>query len=361
MTVIACVFIVVMAALALSAYVNVLEGMNDSNLAILTAVGIPFIVLLIVLMVLDKVLYKRNRIFPFLFVPVFPLLIIYLFIKSNLIDGSIVKSDVLLFSGEYLTFIGTFCLGYFIYLQDVNLKIGEKRKKVEMLILEINNSEIALIKLKELYESDAFEEMEMINYNVNWYSWYLEYESLDNCNHNIKYTIRRFFSVIDKVNYELKNGNLKRAMEIYEESVADEMYSIEEYNMIESITCLMDSCCDYRMMDTTSWIKRKENIDKINRIAREYYVPVEGYIYDLLTNKKQPTNPVITNRQIVDWLINTYPNIKGMLKGEKDKRIVAKSVVDCALKMEEKSEIVGYVWGEFYLKQKNDEGYYGKN
>ena len=49
---------------------------------------------------------------------------------NNYPGEQIQRSDIFSFAGNYLSFLGTFCLGYFIFLQDETRRIDDRRSKV---------------------------------------------------------------------------------------------------------------------------------------------------------------------------------------------------------------------------------------
>lgn len=65
------------------------------------------------------------------FVPVAVLIVIFLFISLFHFQGNkeITRADVLAFSGDYISFVGAFCLGYFLYLKDLERDRKEKEFK----------------------------------------------------------------------------------------------------------------------------------------------------------------------------------------------------------------------------------------
>ena len=96
------------------------------------------------------VLIKRivKRYWTIILVPILALIavivVMLLYTNGNV---SLQASDILPFCGNYLAFLGTFCLGYFIYFQDRIKMIEEKRTKVKLLITLMENADMELLNL----------------------------------------------------------------------------------------------------------------------------------------------------------------------------------------------------------------------
>ena len=306
--------------------------------------------------ILKKGIVKKY--WPMIFIPAIALLVVIAVINIYA-EGHILlqSADILSFCGDFLGFLGTFCLGYFIYIQDRLKVIEEKRSKVRLLITLIENANIELLNLSYLVRNEKYIQItenrscvKLIPYNSDWLLYYYEYEALKGENPDLRRTINLFFNNIMNVNAAIKLGQIEKANEINRIYIECGLYSTSKYNELEAITCLQDACNDYHFYNTKSWIERKETIDLINELCKKYYFIIENYIYVWLLkhNVKTTTEKDDLNREIVDWLLANSPEIKEKVKYEK--RIVSKVVFDCSLKFESKSEKISYIWGEYSLK-----------
>lgn len=318
--------------------------------------GILFLYLTI--WILKKRIVKKY--WPIIIIPVIALLIVIAVInictKGNM---SLQRADILSFCGDYLAFLGTFCLGYFIYIQDRLKMIEEKRTKVRLLITLMENANIELLNLSYLVRNERYiqipenrRRVEFIPYNSDWLLYYYEYEALKGENSELKRTLNSFFNNIMNVNAAIKIGQIEKANEINRSYIDRGLYSTSKYNELEAIVCLRNACDDYHFYNTKSWIERKETIDLINELCKKYYFIIENYVYVWLIkhNVETTTEKDNLNREIVDWLLSNSPEIKRKVKYPSEKRIVSRVVFDCSLKFESKSEKISYVWGEYSLK-----------
>lgn len=316
------------------------------------------LVLYLVIWILRKRIVKKY--WPMIIIPVIALLIVIavinIYSEGNM---SLQTADILSFCGDYLAFLGTFCLGYFIYIQDRLKVIEEKRTKVRLLITLMENADIELLNLSYLTRNEKFikspenrSRVQLIPYNPDWILYYYEYESLKGENPDLRRTLNSFFDNIMNVNAAIKLGQIEKADEINHNYIDRKHYSTGKYNEMEAITCLRDACDDYHFCNTKSWIERKETLDLINELCKKYYFIIENYVYVWLLrhNVETTTEKDNLNREIVDWLLLNSPEIKEKVKFPNEKRIISKVVFDCSLKFESKSVKVSYVWGEYSLK-----------
>lgn len=308
--------------------------------------------------ILEKRIVKKY--WPMIIIPVIALLfviaVINIYAKGNVLLQS---SDILSFCGDYLAFLGTFCLGYFIYIQDRLKMIEEKRTKVRLLITLMENADKELLNLSYLVRNEKYMKIrenrnciKLIPYNSDWILYYYEYESLKGENRDLRRTLNSFFDNIMKVNAEISLGQIEKADEINCNYIDRGLYSISKYNKFEATICLEDACNDYHFYNTKSWIERKETIDLINELCKKYYFIIENYIYVWLLkhNVETTTENDDLDREIVDWLLLNSPEIKEKIKYPNEKRIISKVVFDCSLKFNSKSKKINYIWGEYFLR-----------
>ena len=159
------------------------------------------------------------------FVPVSVLIVIFLFISLFHFQGNkeITRADVLAFSGDYISFVGAFCLGYFLYLKDLERDRKEKRIQIRLLLdsLEIANRSLMRIRhavstIPEVEDVDKKLEgkFRTIQYDQRWRLNYYAYESLMGPNHELKDSIEKFWEMVEYVNNNLQAGKVLNAAEI---------------------------------------------------------------------------------------------------------------------------------------------------
>lgn len=301
-----------------------------------------------------------KKYWPIFIVPLLALIIVIIVVNIYA-EGDVLlqHSDILTFSGSYLSFLGTFCLGYFIYIQDRSKVIEEKRTKIRMLISLIEKTNIELLYLyhllkedKSIQNGDNCDDVEPIPYNPDWILYYNEYEILKGANIDLKCTMESYFNNVINVNNDIKKGEIERAVEINKKYLDDECYVTRKYNEWEMVTCLQEACSDACIIDSRSWMEKKETVDLINELCRKYYFIIENYVYVwLIRHDIKATVPAgDVEREIVDWLLSNSAEINKIIKYPTDKRIISKVVFDCSLKFNSKSKKVNLVWGEYSLK-----------
>lgn len=274
-------------------------------------------------------------------------------------NEALLRSDVLGFCGDFLAFLGTFCLGYFIYVQDKDREREKKREKVKLLhgLMQTANSE--LCRLSRLARDEEYLKIPenracigLITYDPNWTAYYYEYESLEGANYDLRRALEFFFDNITQVNVAIKAGQIETAAKLYNRHMEQEVYSIEKYDGVEATICLLGACDEHCILNTKSWIDRQENVDLVNKLCRKYYYLIENYIYAWLLKHHVDSTEKNDNlqREVVDWLFANSSEIEGELSTLKGKRILSQVVFDCSLKFKEKSRKVNYVWGEYHLR-----------
>lgn len=320
---------------------------------------VAILILYLTIWILKKRIVKKY--WPMIIFPAIALLIviavIYVYTKGEM---SLQSAEILSFCGDYLAFLGTFCLGYFIYIQDRIKIIEEKRAKVRLLITFIENANMELLGLRNLVENKKYiqnpenrSRVGLIPYNSDWILYYCEYEALKGENSELKRTLNSFFNNVMRVNIAIKNGQIEEANEINNRHIDSELYSINKYNEWEAITCLRDACKDYHFLNGKSWLERKETVDLINELCRKYYYIIENYVYVwLIRHNVETIENYNLNRKIVDWLLSNSPEIKEKIGLLDKERIISRVVFNCSLQFSRKSKKVNLVWGEYFLKKK---------
>lgn len=295
----------------------------------------------------------RKKYWPIIVVPGLALMVVICFV-NNYPGEQIQRNDILSFAGDYLSFLGTFCLGYFIFLQDEARRIDDRRSKVKILLETIESAETDLLRLGNIVTSSNRKALlTAITYDENWRVYYQEYEALKGSNFDLKKTLDYYFIKIEQINNALRQENYEFANELHRSYIENQCYSISKYNLLEAQLCLQDACTDFNLINSKSWIERKETIKLIEELCGKYYYIIENYIYVWLLRKDSATTSekADLDKEITDWLISNSPEIKKIARFPSDKRIINRVVHDCSLMMNRKSKKVDYVWGEYSLKK----------
>ena len=296
----------------------------------------------------------RKKYWPIIVVPAIALIII-IFLVNNYPNGeTIQRNDMLSFAGDYLSFLGAFCLGYFIFLKDEARRIDDRRSKVKLLLEIIERTQKDLLRLGNIVNSSNKKTiLTAVTYDESWRVYYHEYEALKGSNFDLKETLDYYFIKIEQINNALRQGEYEFAYEIHRSYVKSQCYSTSKYNLLEAQLCLQDACTDFAILNSKSWIEKQETIKLIEELCGKYYYIIENYIYVwLLRNDSMTTSEnVELDKEITDWLINNSFEIKEIVKFPSDKRIINRVVHDCSLMMNRKSKKVDYVWGEYSLRR----------
>lgn len=302
-----------------------------------------------------------RKFWPIVAFPAIALITVIVLVNSVQLGSSppLQRSDLFGFSGDFLAFLGAFCLGYFIYAQDCEKRIEEKRSKVRLLLAQIENANTELLRLNQLDRYKIRNQIpddqiivEPIQFDSNWMIYYLEYESLKGSNPELKHTLTAFFDNITRINAAINKGKIENAAKINEQYIDRLIYSTQKYSEFEAIICLSDACDDSNFFNTETWLERKETVDLINKLCRKYYFLIENYVYSWLLKHKQETTTEEDDlgREVTDWLLNNSPEIQQVIKLPDQKRIISKVVFNCSCKFSQKSKRVNYVWGEYSLR-----------
>ena len=274
-------------------------------------------------------------------------------------EGVLHRSDILGFCGDFLAFLGTFCLGYFIYAHDRVKETERKREKTYRLLKLVQKATRELNGLAHLAANEKYlkaiknrERIEPVTYDPDWSEYYFEYESLEGIHLDLYQTLERFFDTVIQVNSAIETGQIESAVKIYKSYRVRESYSLARYNLSEAMLCLRCAYDNVHSVDTDCWSERRENVKLINSYCKQYYCLIENYIYAWLL--KHHTDSTVEDedlrREVTDWLIKNSPEIKKAIWEPRRKRLISRVVYDCSLKFSEKSKRIGYTRGEYFLK-----------
>ena len=299
------------------------------------------------------------------FVPVAVLIVIFLFISLFHFQGNkeITRADVLAFSGDYISFVGAFCLGYFLYLKDLERDRKEKRIQIRLLLdsLEIANRSLMRIKhavstIPEVEDVDKKLEgkFRTIQYDQRWRLNYYAYESLMGPNHELKDSIEKFWEMVEYVNNNLQAGKVLNAAEICGEYIKEtSIFAIQGYDFLEISLILSSAGNEFWIPTRKGFLYQKETIRQIENLKEKYYGVIENYIYNYMVKASLTSleNNEEIQRSTVEWLCENSEEIKEYIKFDMTrKRAVSRAVFECSVQFEKSSSRLSYCWGTYSLR-----------
>lgn len=299
------------------------------------------------------------------FVPVAVLIVIFLFISLFHFQGNkeITRADVLAFSGDYISFVGAFCLGYFLYLKDLKRDRKEKRIQIRLLLdsLEIANRSLMRIKhavstIPEVEDVDKKLEgkFRTIQYDQRWRLNYYAYESLMGPNHELKDSIEKFWEMVEYVNNNLQAGKVLNAAEICGEYIKEtSIFAIQGYDFLEISLILSSAGNEFWIPTRKGFLYQKETIKQIENLKEKYYGVIENYIYNYMVKASLTSleNNEEIQRSTVEWLCENSEEIKEYIKFDMTrKRAVSRAVFECSVQFEKSSSRLSYCWGTYSLR-----------
>lgn len=299
------------------------------------------------------------------FVPVAVLIVIFLFISLFHFQGNkeITRADVLAFSGDYISFVGAFCLGYFLYLKDLERDRKEKRIQIRLLLdsLEIANRSLMRIRhavstIPEVEDVDKKLEgkFRTIQYDQRWRLNYYAYESLMGPNHELKDSIEKFWEMVEYVNDNLQAGKVLNAAEICGEYIKEtSIFAIQGYDFLEISLILSSAGNEFWIPTRKGFLYQKETIKQIENLKEKYYGVIENYIYNYMVKASLTSleNNEEIQRSTVEWLCENSEEIKEYIKFDMTrKRAVSRAVFECSVQFEKSSSRLSYCWGTYSLR-----------
>ena len=243
---------------------------------------------------------------------------------------------------EYLSFVGAFALGYFLYKRE-EIKNHEVLKKKARLIYE---SMLHIqINLKNI---EAFiERGETYSIAENWRSDYLDIKHLVTFDESaLSNELHYFFNSVEMINKAIVAGDKERAKKIYLNFEHKEQYSSSEYNYMDATEVLLSISLDIPQRKT--WKETEQA--QIEEYAEHFFDVVNLRVYNyLIKNHLSSCGADLVEYDLVEWLL-TNPDLHAWVRHPYEKRKVTAVVFKIALSMNTKSPNLNYCWGEYMLK-----------
>lgn len=259
-------------------------------------------------------------------------------------QGQVIEESTFLTAfATYLTFVGAFSLGYFLYKREKIRRYEELKKKARLLY------ETVLYIGLNLKDIDSYiERGETYQMVESWHSDYLDIK------HLVKYEeaalhseLRFFFGRIDAINKAIKTGDKDRAKRLCLSFEQKEQFSPSEYNYIEAEEVLLDISLD--VPQRKPWkIKEREQIDKY---ADQFFDVVNLWVYNYLIKQGLTScDADVIEYDLVEWLLSS-PELRAWVEHPFDNRKITAVIFKISLSMNKKSKFLNYYWGMYSLKE----------
>lgn len=274
-----------------------------------------------------QLLKHKHKILEFIkkYIGCFIIIILSLIVFFIILKSSYgVNSDLLAAYCSFLTFVGTFMIGYYIYRKEKDDENRAKRNKCNRLARTIMTAYVSLNNLDD-NKSQKYE----IVYDKNWYVYMMEYiELTDILRYGDMYTaLSSFFYCIDCINIELRNNNFEKAIMLrneYEEqqrylpikyNIMDIVFDISDFELRNKIGVFDETVSKWYIHDPYRRIYAVQPLheEELKKYIKEYYNVVELLIYnDVIKNGS--VSVYTTNKNIIEKLFSDSPLPRRMLE-----------------------------------------------
>lgn len=296
--------------------------------------------------------YINKRIGKYSPIIVGPVIVIIFYIIIIGVCNKLGKDNKTILSccNSIVAFIGTYCLGYYIYKREETERVNKDIIECKKLVKSIEITRDKMYNIANFNDKPS-----VIKYDKSWMEYYLKYEMLFNDkNYELESTIYRYFENVDVMNEFISNGDYEGAKKYYDSERKRGEYCISGYNIDEAVNHINYACFvkrEYFECDYKSLFEKEEVKEIINKYREAYYATVENYVYNyLVKNDLHSIDCNIILKEIVDWLIsNKY--VSTDIKKYEDKRIIARIVFECFKQIRKKSVRLAFIWGELSLKE----------
>ena len=261
------------------------------------------------------------------------------FYRENKIEEAVLITSYT----TYLTFVGAFCLGFFLYKRDEQRRQEVLRKKARLIY------ESMLKICTNLGNIDGcIKRSDTIITLPSWRTDYLDIKHLVEYEENALYSeLDFFFNTVDTINKAIQRGEMKYAKTLYEDFEKREMYWPSAYNYLDALEVLLFISTD--MKQCKPWTEGEKK--QIKKYADQFFDVVNVWIYNYMLQRGGIScNASEIRYELVDWLL-TNPELDAWVKSPYDKRKVSEIVFNISLQMSQRSEKVDFCWGEYSLKE----------
>lgn len=267
-----------------------------------------------------------------------PIIIHFVFFEGE----TFTQEDLLSAYTEYLSFVGAFALGYFLYKREEIKNLEGLKKKARLIYESMQYIQLNLDNLDSFVERG-----ERYPIDENWRSDYLDIKQL------VKYDepalgdeLRYFFNAIESINKAIEAGDKKRAKMVYSNFMQKETHAFSAYNHIEAGTVVLSIAID--LPQQKPWKESEKEL--INKYAVNFFDVVNNWIHNyLIKNHLDTCDLSRIEGELVEWLLQ-HPDIKAWVRSPYEKRKITAVIFEIALSMKENSQNLNYCWGAFSRK-----------
>lgn len=257
--------------------------------------------------------------------------------------GESINQDTLLsVYTEYLSFVGAFALGYFLYRREVIKNEEVLKKKARLMYDSMLHIQIGFRSIDTFIERG-----ETYPIPEKWRSDYLDIKHLITYNESSLYSeLQYFFNSVGAINKAIVAGDKQKAKKLYLRFEENEKYSASEYNYMEAESVLLSISHD--IPQVKPW--KEEEKKQIEAYADSFFAVVNHWIYNYLKKHHLSScDAELIEHDLVEWLLHN-PELRAWVKHPYEKRKITAMVFNIALAMNEKSTNLNYCWREFSLR-----------
>lgn len=237
-------------------------------------------------------LWRKNRyIFCYFILIILSMIYPIYILSSN--EHDINNGDTLSFYGAFITFLGTFSLGYFTYMRDIHYQNEIKIQNIKSLLDMLCKSDDDLENVSH----------EKIVYDQNWQTYFYSFESYTGIDdYSLKDVMKEHIQLIDKVN---SISNVEDKKKIIHKYFLWDRYSTRAYNYADLKKLLIDYSHNhgFYLFSHKPWNKDNKIDKMINDYANKYYDVIENWLYSyMLKNHITQTKYVNLELELLDWI-----------------------------------------------------------
>lgn len=222
-------------------------------------------------------------------------------VKNIFISNDFNSSEKIAFYGEYISFIGAFSLGYFIYRKDEMQRLNESKKQCKLLLYCIEKAEDDMMQLNTGID------LQQVYYDINWRAYYYEFEALTKGKYySIRTTLDNYFNTIELINRNINGGERDVVEALIGILIGEREDSIEEYDILEVKYIISNLTLNVSFRYPIKGRYDKSTNAKINKYAVRYFSAIENYIYAyMMKNSIQNIEREVLNPELVEWLMKS--------------------------------------------------------
>lgn len=281
------------------------------------------------------------------------ILLLFIIVVSCILPFNLMKNynfneeDLLSFYGSFLTFIGTFTLGYVTYIRDDKQRRGEAHDKSRILQWILRNT--------QNYFFIQYTEHTKIEYDKKWHEYYYEFEYyIGYHDSELELFLVLYFKTLDEIAECISRKQIKEAEIIAKDYIEKQKYEVGKYNLSDATdVILLDLLGNAHRQKP--WFKRRKVRKKINKYKKDFYSIIENWVYMYIL--KSNSNTVKMQDYILElynWLLGSKM-FKELNPLSYEQRIVCRMAYETVLSFSKKSKKLDHCWYETSLREKDSQ------